>query len=1233
MFDKLLFQPLFNTGQTVRLQTADGILLDSCDANIGVLKGKARTIPAILCDGVDESDNWQILNIVDGSGLFLDHVAVKGAVSSDQAQRLCKKYLTEAQRGQIGSQVELTHNGVKTFLDSAKTPSGALSLLAVDAPLLDSQGTINAVQWDGQGNLLSHGGRWSQMMLDMAGCDIQGDLIEQVSPRDVMAMLLGNDGEVLGRGMFDAMIIKHNQFEKTMQKIAEALKAHDNEEFFVKTVTMIEPFKRQGVVNVGIIFEMSDTQTITVLFNNPDTTPAKLTGTDILTSWKWILNKRDVTAILQPRAVDARKYPQLAARMIRVLAKNHDRFKRAQMARSKEELLLEELVGQVESAQSQLRTMQQQGIDIQKEIDAETERKQQQTDAIAMKQAEDDAAAKAADEFHENLKNALEVKDPTQSLDYIKIMDDQAQLEAWQDVLDSFLQNRMIETRNSLRGLGWDGEKFKNLSKDGHTLVMDLKQVGGGGNIVGVTYSIPTTEFTYRDDFSLSPDALAYRIDQALPEPEVVPKTTAEKKAEYRQILDELKGWVPAGQLGALAENIDSEDFESFYDQVTELQDIIKHMPAIGSTDGKGKNAVAILHYFSGGSNWYVTEADSPSDAYGYASLNGFDYEAGYMQISDIIKHAELDLNFNQETVHDLIRDNSSNDKRSKAEKLVDAAYKFDNATDLFKEFVSDSINDDDYSPFLSAKTIDEAIKASGLSVAWGIPTVDGGEVSKDGAIVARVDIGGDGKSMIFVGAEGDTRVGASEGEGFMYTADLTEHKRMVAALVRATGATGATDAGEQNVQMNNDEQRRLNLDAFSKDLQALYDGLGDTGKTYQSLKKFMQKAVGEKPNYVELDDYLSIFLSFINARSNLKLAEIVMPAKNPKGDGIAELKQRIKYLNKSLKDAELNAVFRVDNSQRVTLNYSEKDKTDRYAFTHSMGGWGIYPKPAEHYTDTFIQQVIAYLNEEKYDAVAKNGINPRLINTSNTNQLSDEFIEGLKTHFANVNAGNMGDAGQSQENTQDVQMNKDAVPVFETYADANTWIEQQAKLHGGKRIFASTEIYKAAYEQIKALYDAEKAVNDAAKMQGLADAGLKIGDQVSAFIPDGFMGGYTETGTIIEYNGAPYVKTDNAVTVSKNGRIGTTSRLAWNGQWKKVETTGDAGQSQENEQDVQMNKTEEQFLNDVIAGSLDLLADETGDRLEQIAENLDPSLEGLFAQAVEAYSQAALNNASSLKN
>ncbi|QOJ22956.1 MAG: hypothetical protein HRU78_04260 [Gammaproteobacteria bacterium] len=37
---------------------------------------------------------------------------------------------------------------------------------------------------------------------------------------------------------------------------------------------------------------MSDGQTVSIFFHNPDTTPNKLTPADELISWKWLLNKR-----------------------------------------------------------------------------------------------------------------------------------------------------------------------------------------------------------------------------------------------------------------------------------------------------------------------------------------------------------------------------------------------------------------------------------------------------------------------------------------------------------------------------------------------------------------------------------------------------------------------------------------------------------------------------------------------------------------------------------------------------------------------------------------------------------------------------------------------------------------------------------------------------------------------------------------------------------------------------
>ncbi|MGE8683044.1 MAG: hypothetical protein ACN6OV_00895, partial [Acinetobacter sp.] len=129
-----------------------------------------------------------------------------------------------------------------------------------------------------------------------------------------------------------------------------------------------------------------------------------------------------------------------------------------------------------------------------------------------------DASGEVKDRAEDgNAGGADEITDATDPDQYAKIIDDDARLTEWQDPLDSFFQSRLIETRNALRELGWTGERFKDLSKDGHTLVMDLKQVGGGANVVGVTYSVSDTDFSVRDDLKLDAQALASTIDSAVP--------------------------------------------------------------------------------------------------------------------------------------------------------------------------------------------------------------------------------------------------------------------------------------------------------------------------------------------------------------------------------------------------------------------------------------------------------------------------------------------------------------------------------------------------------------------------------------------------------------------------------------------------------------------------------------------------------------------------------------------
>lgn len=82
----------------------------------------------------------------------------------------------------------------------------------------------------------------------------------------------------------------------------------------------------------------------------------------------------------------------------------------------------------------------------------------------------------------------------------------------------------------------------------------------------------------------------------------------------------------------------------------------INTIPVIYGQDGLGEHAIVYLHYFCGGSDWWITERDNvvgepQLQAYGYASINGSPPEAGYISIQEIIENGvELDFHFTPRT-------------------------------------------------------------------------------------------------------------------------------------------------------------------------------------------------------------------------------------------------------------------------------------------------------------------------------------------------------------------------------------------------------------------------------------------------------------------------------------------------------------------------------------------------------------------------------------------------------
>ncbi len=100
----------------------------------------------------------------------------------------------------------------------------------------------------------------------MDGTD--GLLLDSVTMAEIME---DTDGVIA----LDALVVENAQ----LTRMAERLRAiMDRSGGVVKApaVQVSEPFRARGVTNIAAIFELSDGQTVSVFFHNPDTAPNKL---------------------------------------------------------------------------------------------------------------------------------------------------------------------------------------------------------------------------------------------------------------------------------------------------------------------------------------------------------------------------------------------------------------------------------------------------------------------------------------------------------------------------------------------------------------------------------------------------------------------------------------------------------------------------------------------------------------------------------------------------------------------------------------------------------------------------------------------------------------------------------------------------------------------------------------------------------------------------------------------
>lgn len=110
-----------------------------------------------------------------------------------------------------------------------------------------------------------------------------------------------------------------------------------------------------------------------------------------------------------------------------------------------------------------------------------------------------------------------------------------------------------------------------------------------------------------------------------------------------------LRHYIGTSQLLVLSQSCRGEERQFFLDKLCELAQRVHAMPRVYEQEGKGDEAIAFLHYFTGSCDWWITERDTTDEqhqAFGLANL-GYGGELGYISIAELIDAgAELDLYF-----------------------------------------------------------------------------------------------------------------------------------------------------------------------------------------------------------------------------------------------------------------------------------------------------------------------------------------------------------------------------------------------------------------------------------------------------------------------------------------------------------------------------------------------------------------------------------------------------------
>lgn len=312
-----------------------------CIADVGHIYGQYTALKALAIPGYTQRDTWRITNLVDQNNVFLTSVAVLGAISDEQAANFALRTFNYdyGAIAQINAYdvIEAPTFVLERLVNHASRENYQGRITQQEIDTLRAQITGKPVVWE-ENNCTSHASA-SHLIRDISTYDESRELLLPVKPEAIIKEVM-DGAEIEG---FDAVISQYSRLEALSKRVLVAMGKAAGEKVKPVEVTTSDPFKKNGVVNIATVFTMSDGQSVSIIYHNPDATPKRLDATDTLTSWKFLLNKRDVTAVLQPKSGKNVNIQTLAKRMMLIVEGNSARFMKGLARKAQAEQVLVDL--------------------------------------------------------------------------------------------------------------------------------------------------------------------------------------------------------------------------------------------------------------------------------------------------------------------------------------------------------------------------------------------------------------------------------------------------------------------------------------------------------------------------------------------------------------------------------------------------------------------------------------------------------------------------------------------------------------------------------------------------------------------------------------------------------------------------------------------------------------------------------------------------------------------------